>query len=620
MTLLADADRVAPAGAAQPARRFARRGDGLPLVLSAVLTALAVVALVKAPAIVVNGYGLLPALPIAYLIALGLLIAVFLGSLLLGRTGPRVLYLQVVVIVVVLALAPGILEPYARFPTAYTHVGFVDYIAQNGHVLKHYDARFSWPGFFAVMAALAKAAGVSAGSLLRWTPLTLDLLYLVPLAALTRSLISDPRRRALALFIFVIGNWLGQDYFAPQGLNFFLFLVFMALLVHVFRTAGPDSRLGRLACRVLRRESESEEAGSPQFSPGLRAAGLAGLLLIFSASVVSHQLTPFFMLLAVIALALLGATQLRSLPVLMAVLIGAFFVWAAGDYWHGHLHDLFGGLGHLGSSLHQNVGARASTASDPARTTVVDARLLLTALVWGLGLIGLWRCRSRSLVPITALAIAPFFVLGLQSYGGEAALRAQFFALPFVAMLAAHVIGARGGAAKAASPARRRFLPNVRWLRPVATGLVALVLSAALPAVFMLARYGNESFEQSRPGDVAAVAQLYSLAPAGSVIFSLNDALPWKYEKVGSYVYEDLIVAPWLVKDPATIFAPMARVPGHAYLIVTDGQWSEVRELGGVSPADLSLAQNLVRSTPLLHRVYGSGNTAIYEFIGGKAS
>jgi hypothetical protein len=531
-----------------------------------------------------------------------------------------VLYLQVVIVVVVLALAPGILEPYARFPTSYTHVGFVNYIAQNGHVLKHYDARFSWPAFFAAAAALSKAAGISAASLLRWTPLTLDLLYLIPLAALVRSLVADPRRRALALFIFVIGNWLGQDYFSPQGLNVFLFLVFMALLMHVFRTAGPGSRLGRLACFVLRREPGSDDGELPQFSAGVRVASLAALLLIFAASVVSHQLTPFFLLLAVIVLALLGSTQLRSLPILMGVLIGAFFVWGASDFWQGHLRDLVGGVGQISSSLQQNVGARASTANDPARTAVVDARLLLTAFVWGLGLLGLWRCRKRSMVPIAALAVTPFLILGLQSYGGEAILRAQLFALPFVGMLGAHVIPERGPATLEPASSARRLTRHARRLRPVALGLVVLVLAAALPVGFMLARYGNESFEESRPSDVAAVRQLYAIAPAGSVIFSLNDALPWKYEKVGSYVYEDLTVAPWAVKDPATIFAPMAKAPGRAFLIVSAGQWAEIRELYGVSPTDLSMAQKLIRTTPLLHRVYGSGDTAIYELAKGSGS
>ena len=44
-------------------------------------------------------------------------------------------------------------EPEPRFPTGYQIAGFVDYVSRTGHTAPGLAAYFSWPGFFAAVAA-----------------------------------------------------------------------------------------------------------------------------------------------------------------------------------------------------------------------------------------------------------------------------------------------------------------------------------------------------------------------------------------------------------------------------------------------------------------------------------
>ena len=52
--------------------------------------------------------------------------------------------------------------------------------------------------------------------------------------------------------------------------------------------------------------------------------------------------------------------------------------------------------------------------------------------------------------------------------------------------------------------------------RPLLAASVAFVLSLGLTGAFLLARYGNESFERVLPGDAKAVDWLYANASPGA--------------------------------------------------------------------------------------------------------
>ena len=80
-------------------------------------------------------------------------------------------------------------------------------------------------------------------------PLIGALLTLPPFFLLMRNLRISWRAKWLAGFLLVVGNWVGQDYFSPQSINYVLYLVFLAILVNWFTdpglSRGPQDQPGR---------------------------------------------------------------------------------------------------------------------------------------------------------------------------------------------------------------------------------------------------------------------------------------------------------------------------------------------------------------------------------------
>ncbi|MGV9992398.1 lipopolysaccharide biosynthesis protein [Streptomyces sp. NPDC003374] len=463
-----------------------------------------------------GGLGLISVLPPPTLVGAALLAVVFAALLRLRREHRALLLVTLLATVVSLHALPAVVETEPRFATAWQHLGFLDYIDRTGSAVPDLDARWSWPGFFAAAAFVARACG--AGDLtevIRWWPLTVQLLYLAPLFLLTRSLRASWRARWTGVWIFVLGGWVGQDYFSPQGFTYLLYLVFVAILLVWFR--APRMLWGR----ARPGEAEVEPASRRQ-----RAVLLMVLIGLFAASVPAHQLTPFVMLGVLAVLVLVGRSELRGLPLLFAVLAAFWLGFMAEPYWSGHFDELFGGVGGVGSNVSTSVSGRIQ-GGDPTHKLVLYTRVLLAGGVLALACWGWWRrrlngYRERSLV---VLAFVPFLGFGMQSYGGEMALRVFMFALPGAALLAALALFPRAGAT-----ARERGKDRA-GLAAVAALLTGLLLMGG----FLVARWGNEPFERIRPGEVAAMDYVYAHdRPTVRLLWLSNDpavnvtpAMPW---------------------------------------------------------------------------------------------
>jgi hypothetical protein len=517
----------------------------------------------RADAADIGSLGLVTALRPELYVALAVLTVSFVFGVFGSRSASgRLLAAHVVVLVVLLHGAAAMVEPLPRMIAGWLHVGFADYIARTGGTLPQLDARFNWPGFFALVAMATRAAGMpNALPLLAWTPVVLNLLYGAAVFRLARVLSSDAHTAWLAVWLFVATNWVGQDYFGPQAMNYLFYLVLMLVLVAWFRrrSDAPPRPPGRATGWLLRtlRLPPGPLRPAPDPHP-LGQAPLAGLigvvLVVFTASTVSHQLTPIAIVISVGALALTGCCTTRMLPILLAVVLTAYVSYGTVPYWSGHLHDMFGSVGDVGGTVSN--GAVQRVRGDVAHQTVVLSRLGLATAVWGLAALGAWRRvrRGQGDLALLALAGAPFLLLALQSYGGEIFLRVYALALPFMVILVAALPAA-------AWPVRRRALAAVL------TG----ALSAVLVGAFFVARYGNEEFEQVRPTDAQAVNWLYAHAPAGTSFVSLTSNVPWRAQGVERYRYEPLgeDLGPTSLPE---IEEEMRRNPRGAYLLMTKGQ------------------------------------------------
>jgi hypothetical protein len=420
-----------------------------------------------------------------------------------------------------------------RFFTAYQHLGFIEYIGRTGAVDTAEDSRLGWFGAFAAAATISGVEGPS--SLLgavRHAPWLFSVVVLLPVHAVLRSLGLGERARLAALAMFAVANWVGQDYFAPQALGYFLAFTILALVLHLTRIDGPS-------VRHLRRWW-----AAPSQRPAAPPALLMVLVLLGAGLIASHQLTPLMLLALLAPMVLTGTVSLRAYPAALALGTLCWLTTAATGFWEGEVGRLFGvtssdSAGVTSGSVSQNLTERLSTTE--GRMLVIGSRVGLSLVVILLAALSLWRYRAVPVVRLTAmLAFAPFPLVAVQSYGGESLLRAFFFSLPFLVALGGRlvadlVVPVKPGEQQPAQPTHRSSTRTMRRLigdragRPARMVPITAVVLLVLAGVSVVARYGNEESERVSSDQLAAVDWIYDSLPERSTIVSFTGTLPLRH-------------------------------------------------------------------------------------------
>lgn len=576
------------------------RSDAMPLAAAfagrritiAVIAALSVAALVtwvllmsRLDVRAVDDFGVISIVPAPAFFCVGLLTAAFVLSLRLRPLSGALLALQVVALVIMLYGAPAFFEQAPRFVTAWLHVGFTDAIARTGDLFPLRDARFDWPAFFVLSAFVSSVSGVDLLGILAWVPAAQTLLYLPPMYLILRSGTSDTRMIWLGIWFFCLTNWVAQDYFSPQGLNLLLFLSIIAILLTWFRRPGrwPTSRWRWLAAVLRAVPGRVRDAFIDPTSTAVRRAqtlvtereevGLvAGIALLVGMSVASHQLTPFAIMGAVVALLVLGRIGPRTIGLVMLVLLSAWFGFMAVTFLSGHLGGLVASVGQANQNATAAVTDRL--VGSVGHQVVVLGRLAFTAAIWLLAFIGalrrLWQRRID--VSLAVLAIVPFTLILLQSYGGEILLRIYLFSLPFVAFFVAAA-----------------FMPHehrASWRLSVVVVLASMLMAAG----FMLTRYGNEAYEMVTADEYRALQFVTDHADPGEPIAGVNTRVALGYAEYEQHANPNL--AGFFREDDidGLVGEMRSRAPhrGYAWLIVSRSQHQYARLVYGMSEHDWS--------------------------------
>lgn len=467
---------------------------------------------------------------------LGLLLLVAALAVEIVRRGsrPRNVILLIVVFVLYIYGTACAIEPIAGLQAGFVHAGFVLYILQHGHALNDYDGRFSWPGAFSLSAVLVSFAGLhNALAFLRWFPLLIELAYMAPIIVIARCSGVGKRAAWLGIVLYYASNWIYQDYFSPQALNILFYLVIIATIFACWEPATlryPAVRNLVLrpfnSIRSLFTRSRWDGLDATTDWPRTHVFALILLLsLIALASSLSHQLTPYALLLALSAMLLtrqLGRPELIVVVFLFAV---GWLSLGASNYWIGHLNVIFGGVGQVSGTVTSNVSSRV--VGSATHKFIVDARILEVLALYSLGAIGVLRRRPTSRA-LEALAGAPLILPFVQSYGGEGLLRAVLFGLPFISLLAASaILPNRVGPIRAIVP----WLPFRRAGRtPIALLVMSVVLILALATV--LVRGGNDSYESFTNGEFAAMNYAYGHITPGQTLGLADAYIPWGYRDV----------------------------------------------------------------------------------------
>ena len=609
-----------------------------------------------------SSIGLVSVLPATSLAGIGLLVLAFVGALGLGKARPALLGGMLIAIVLCLHGITSVIESAPRFATGYQIAGFTEYISRTGHSAPTLYAYFSWPGFFALVAFLkAVTGGSSLLPVLRFWPVAIELAYLVPIWLILRNLRASWRARWLAALLFTVGLWVGQDYFSPQSFDYLLYLLFVAFVLTWFRTLPAPRRPGRAGGRLsairwrLAGRFEPGELPARRAGNGERAVLLGVLIAIFAAATVSHQLTPFLMVGVCAALVLARRTTLTGLPVLFAVMLVGWLSFAATGFWSGHLSEIFGGVGHLGGNVSSGVTGRLAGAS-PGHELVLYLRVGFAAVMLALAGLGLLRRRHALIDDRFALVLTcvPFLALGLQNYGGEILLRVYMFALPAASVLVAYLFfpstdpaaaagradvagqadasaeadagalagaaalpagskAARAGrAAQPAPPARRS------WPRLLAVAAAA-ACAIAMTGGFFIARYGNEAWEQTPRGELAAMNYLYAHDRGGERLLWMSQEppvdvtpeMPWQYRDIEKIQYSATKAPANPAQVGGLVAALRAAGPG-SYVITTRTQEAYLQQVASYRPGWGPVFRAHMSAAPGVRTVFANRDAAIY--------
>lgn len=554
----------------------------------------------------VNDLGLVSVLPPLMYVGMAL-VAIAYGAMLARADFPTWLAVGLVVLTIAMlyGLAPAI-EGELRFSPAWRHLGLVEFMSRNGAVQPSLDAYHNWPGLFGLAAFLTSVTGVSdLNGLAMWAPVWFNLAFLAPLALVLSALTDDRRILWLAIWLFYLTDWIGQDYFAPQALGFLLFLVVVAMLLRWLghgELAEPsgavqEGRLYRLR-QVLALILDVGPMRAAALSPGRRAALMAVLLVIYVFVVGTHQLTPFFLAAVTLALVLLRRVPWATLPVLMAMTIAAWVAFLAVAFLIGHFQNVAGYVGTLAESLAANLTSRLQ--GSPDHVTVIYVRIASTLFMWGLAVVGVIRRLLQGRWDVTALvlALAPFPLFLVQAYGGEMLLRIYLFALPFVAFFVACAVLPRSGDDDSPS---------------LATVGIVSVLGIALMGGLMVTRYGNERLEHFSSDEVAAVAELYRVAPPGSLLVALTPNLPWKSVNYEQYRYrpsgDDSTFG-----DLERVLSDMSLHDGDVFLILSRSQQAYAEMILGARPGAWEAFRRALLGSGKFRLVYLNPDAVIARF------
>ena len=565
-----------------------------------------------------NDLGLVSVFPPLTIISLILLSVSFCVALRQPHKHTPVLLLHVAFLIFMLYGVTTLVEEAPRFSVLYRHEGYTEYILRTGTVDPNLDAYFNWPGFFILSAFVTRVAGyLNIYFFGLWAPVFFNLIYLGPLYIIFTSATTDKRIVWLGLWFFYVTNWIGQDYFSPQGLNFFLYLVIIAILLRWFKVAPSaqsllkeprDQHLGRIGFFVHRFFAwlRAPDTLRTPVQPRQRTALLAILITIFAFSVFSHPLTPFFIIASVTALVIFRRCSPFWLPILMAVITGAWIIIMTEAFLAGHLSWVTGGLGNIFGAVSANVSNRVE--GSPEHVFITKIRLVMTFFIWGLAFVGAVRRLRHGQHDISyiLLAIAPFPLLVAQPYGGEMLLRIYLFSLPPMTFFAACV-----------------FFPTLTSGKSCWTTVVIASICIILLGGFLFTRYGNERQDYMTDAEVAGVHYLYSIARPGSIFIEGSDGTPWQmqdYEKYNTYSLTDKLYNAVATGNVNAIVQYIQSTKHtNAYLIFTRSQKATAESTLGLPSDALDRLENVLISSGKFKRVYFNPDAQILKFVGGSS-
>jgi O-antigen/teichoic acid export membrane protein len=507
--------------------------------------------------------GLAGALSPVYWVGLICAASLFVGATFRQRVAKRT---ALSAIVIVTAYYHAIMPFATRLPRFFwttRHSAVVDYITQNGSVNRNIDIYHNWPAFFGASSIFSSVSGANPLYYARWSHLVIMLLCLVALMALVEAFTHDARLQLTTMFLFVVGQWTGQEYFSPQAIAFFLLIALLAVVVRslsAYRDAGPVSVLRRRLLEPLSRSASIRPDWAfrefTQATTTETRVGFAVGLLTYVAMAFSHQLTPYVAVLMLSAMVILRRVRaFWLLPAAYLALVGTLAM--AYNFLDRSGINLLSF--DLSPASKRGGGALFYDLKEQGEGLIVSRLTLLLVLVFILGaVVGLLRRLRSGFSELEAVLIigCPPAVVLFQGYDGEGLYRAFLYALPALAYLLACTL-----------------LPRVNAYRLRSTRVAALVLCVSLAVLWPFVGYGREKTYGFFDDEVAASSLIEETAKPGSSIVAFSTGFPVRITARYGAIYgaglTPLLLLPE-VRDAATADEALATI--HDLMARLDAQ------------------------------------------------
>lgn len=566
-----------------------------------------------------DGFGLLRVFPPIWYAAVALTVGLCIWGVVARRQfSNKLMSISVTALVLMLYSSASLLASVPRLPWTYKHIAVTDYIGAFGTVTPSLDIYNRWPGFFSLSAFLGEIMGYKdALDYAAWAETGFALVDTVIVLAIARSISKNPRIYWTATLVFILANYVNQNYYAPQAFSYTLYLV-MCLIALTFLRGAPARwvamvenglRARPFAARVRARTTPALEEKWEQPGPKFQILAVAAIVVIQIVIVVSHQLTPYLAVLALCPLFLLGYFRPRWLG--PSLLVIALIYLIPNVAYIRSKYGLFSGW-----NFFKNTGYKAGPAEPLilgecplTGQTLAHGAVVLTALTGLLAIAGflrrMLRGEIRTTLVVAWLAFAP--VLGLlgQSYGGEARFRVYLFALPWLAIGVAWL-----------------FFSGPIRTRKVTVGATATLSIMAL--LFTLVYFQPEADYRVSKEDVLAGKWLDARVQPGDSVFETNYFFPLLigpnypyYLKGGSATS----LADYLKDSAGDIsvesikqYARQVRDAERTYIVLSDGQRQRAIQRQLFEAAELlpQLERQLMKADDV-ENVFDNGAVRIYE-------
>ncbi|MEW1869877.1 hypothetical protein AB0420_17370 [Streptomyces caelestis] len=555
-------------------------------------------------------YGLLDRLPATYYLSLLVLTAGFVIGLRRANTAPWWPAAHCAALLCALKAPPAVLYDAVRYPWASKHDAVVDTLLANGELrpgatlsgnMSAYD---QWPGLFTLNAGLVRAVGVeSAAAYANWAPIVLGLLLLPVLVLIYRTFCRDWRLVWTAVWIFQLANWVGQDYFAPQGLAYLLHLTVIAMVLRHFVRPGSA---GRLRDRTALDPAAADVP--PPTGTRQRAVCVVVLAPLIAAVNATHQLTPVMLCVCLFALTLTRRYRNHGLLAVAVLLMLAWDLTMGRPLFVETLSTLEESLGELTRNSRAGYAGQLTGPGPELAGTANVLMVLAVAALAGTALV-LRRRLVRSALPLLLVSAAPVPLFAVNDYGGEMLFRVYLFGLPGAAFFAAAALVPAAGTHPGRAKAPRR--------KAAAVALPAVLL--VLTAGFLPSYYGKETMYYTPPEETALVTRVLDNAPDGSLILSTSGSFPQalhRYDRLEHWFFaeQELPENERMLEDPARYLADGIPPGTRTYVVLTRTQ--DVYTAGeGLLPAGgFETLRTKLSASPLFRTVENHSYGVVLEY------